>query len=91
MSTAGVDDAIVVVENVERIMRDGIDDGQIVRQDIHVAATSLMGAIVETLLGPLSEPPHPAQEDDLIKGLVQFCVHALGPVPSIPASTKAVP
>jgi len=40
-------------------------------------------AKMQTLLGPLSEPPHPDDEEDrLVDNLVRVCVNAVGTVPA---------
>lgn len=68
---------------IEDVIQTGIAAGQLPPQDARITATCIVGAIVETLLGPLSEPPHPEDEEDrLVDNLVQVCVNAVGVVPA---------
>ena len=63
------------------IIRDGIAAGEIAPQDDELLATAIVGAIAETLVGPLSQRPRPEQEEALVEGVKRFCVQALGPPP----------
>jgi len=65
----------------EAIIRDGISAGEIMPQDAQLLATAIVGAIAETLVGPLSQRPSPEHESTLVEGLKRFCVQALGPQP----------
>lgn len=64
------------------IIRDGIAAGEVAPQDARTMAAAIVGAIAESLIGPLSEQPHPQQEDALIATVVRFCVQSLGAEPS---------
>lgn len=60
----------------------GIHNGEVALQDTQVMAAALVGAIAEALVGPLSEPPHRNEENQLVACVARFCVQSLGPVPS---------
>lgn len=65
-----------------RLVQQGIEAGEIAPQHPHLVGTAIVGAIAETLVGPLSAP-HPDEEDaDLVASLVAFCVQSLGPQPT---------
>jgi AcrR family transcriptional regulator len=59
------------------VIADGIEAGELPRQDIDVAAAAMVGAIAEALVGPLS-PTSPANgHDQLIEDLATFCVRSV--------------
>lgn len=64
------------------IIRDGIAAGEIAPQDERLLATAIVGAIAETLVGPLSQRPRPEHEAALVDGVKRVCVQILGPPPS---------
>jgi AcrR family transcriptional regulator len=65
-----------------RLVEQGIEAGEIAPQHAYTVGTAIVGAIAETLVGPLSEPEHPLEQDaDLVASLVAFCVQSLGPRP----------
>jgi len=66
----------------EAIIRDGIAASEIAPQDAHLLATAIVGAVAETLVGPLSTRPRPEQESALVESLKRFCVQMLGPTPT---------
>lgn len=66
------------------IVRSGIEAGEIAPQDAKTVATAIVGGIAEALVGPLSEPPQPDEEEALIATVARFCVQSLG-VPPVPA------
>lgn len=65
----------------EEIIGDGIADGAFVAQDVALAASAVMGAISEALVGWL-RPPGTDQpttsDDDIVEGIRRFCFRALG-------------
>jgi len=65
------------------IIRDGTAAGEIEPQDADVVAAGLVGAISESLVGPLGEAHAPAREDPLVESVVKLCVRALGPPPQM--------
>ncbi len=64
------------------IIEDGIRAGEIEAQDPQLLATGIVGAIAETLVGPLSASPETVHENALVDGVARFCVQALGPCPA---------
>jgi AcrR family transcriptional regulator len=61
-----------------RILRDGVDRGELEPHDTQTYGAAILGAISEALVGPLSEPK-PRNREALIASLVQFTtgrVHA---------------
>lgn len=65
---------------VEAVIKEGIKAGEFMPQDARVTSMCLVGAIVETLLGPLSDDPTSDEEDNLVESLIKVCVRAAGPV-----------
>jgi AcrR family transcriptional regulator len=71
------------------VIADGIEAGELPPQDVDATAAALIGAIGETMLGPLS-PTHPhngsrlaarpriTYPDALIASLINFCTRAIG-------------
>jgi AcrR family transcriptional regulator len=61
-----------------RILRDGVERGELEPHDAQTYGAAILGAISEALVGPLSDP-HPRDHEALVAGLVQFTtgrVHA---------------
>ncbi len=61
------------------LLRQGIAAGEIPDQNVELSAAALIGAIAESLVGPLS--PVGGQvtaREDVIAGLLQFCRRAVG-------------
>lgn len=74
------------------LLRDGIDTGEFAAQDADLSAAALVGALSETLVGPLSpsliaeHPPRPAANSRLIQSITAVCIRAVRPnVPTEPA------
>ena len=65
---------------LEAVLNDGIRAGEFVPQDSRVTSMCIAGAILDTLLGPLSDEPRADQEDSLVESLIKVCVRAAGPV-----------
>ena len=62
-----------------RILRDGIERGELEPHDTQTYGAAILGAISEALVGPLSDP-NPRNREALIASLVQFTtgrVHAV--------------
>ncbi len=61
---------------LERIIAEGIAVGEFPEQNPGVAAASVVGAMIEPLIGPLSAPAvgSPEQLEELIEATVRFCV-----------------
>jgi AcrR family transcriptional regulator len=72
------------------VLADGVRSGELPPLDAELAAAALVGAIAESLVGPLSPAANgggPARHDALVAGLVQFCLNAI----SDPTSAKVSP
>ena len=78
---------------IRDVLTDGIAAGRFAVQDPDLAAAALVGALNETLVGPLSPKPdtpaddHPANDaaaDDLVEGLTAFCLRAVAAGRSMP-------
>ncbi|MGY8527314.1 TetR/AcrR family transcriptional regulator [Paracidovorax citrulli] len=65
-----------------RLIDEGIESGEIAPQPASLAGTAIVGAIAETLVGPLSTPPRRGADDGLVQALTAFCVRSLGPAPA---------
>ncbi len=63
------------------VLRDGIEAGELPEQDIEVTAAALIGAIGESMLGPLSPTANGGNPEALIASLVNFCTRAIGEEP----------
>jgi len=67
----------------EKIIQEGIADGSIPDQDARVTSTCLVGAISESLVGPLSPaqtaslPTTKTDQEALINTIVRYCVRGL--------------
>ncbi|MDX1588683.1 MAG: TetR/AcrR family transcriptional regulator [Oleiphilaceae bacterium] len=71
----------------QQSLQAGIDQGDFAPQNARLASAALVGAIAESLVGPLS--PAATDPDDqaarqLIEDIVQFCLHALQPLEGQP-------
>ena len=59
------------------VLDDGIAAGEFAPHDTETTAAALVGAIGEALVGPLSPLANGNTRDELVAGLVQFCVNAI--------------
>jgi AcrR family transcriptional regulator len=75
------------------VIAEGIEAGELPAQDVEATAAALIGAIGETMLGPLSpthsyngsfpaERPRTTDPDALIASLINFCTRAIGEEPA---------
>jgi AcrR family transcriptional regulator len=75
------------------VIAEGIEAGELPAQDVEATAAALIGAVGETMLGPLSPtydgsfPPERPRTDDgdpdaLIASLINFCTRAIGEEPA---------
>jgi len=66
------------------VIAEGIDAGELPPQDVEVTAAALIGAIGETMLGPLSPTANGngGDPDALIASLLNFCTRAIGEEPA---------
>jgi AcrR family transcriptional regulator len=74
---------------IAEIVADGVRSGELPEQDVDATAAALVGAIGETMLGPLSPThsdngsrptsgPRITDPESLIASLVNFCTRAIG-------------
>ena len=59
------------------IIADGISSGELPAQDSMLAASAIVGALVEALLGPLAPQAKKPDQDKLIRDLALFCTRAV--------------
>ncbi|WP_229074919.1 TetR family transcriptional regulator [Actinoplanes sp. DH11] len=82
-------------EITEQIVRSGQERGEFLPQDTGLAASAVLGAISEALVGwlrPESPPPLPQAQADVVDGIRLFCLRALTPpvpAPPVPPGTGA--
>ena len=61
------------------LLREGIAAGEFPDENPDLTAAALVGAIAETLVGPLSPiGGAPSSEEEIVAGLVRFCRRAIG-------------
>jgi AcrR family transcriptional regulator len=63
------------------VIEQGIESGDLPAQDAEAAAAALIGAIGETMLGPLSPTANGGDPEALIASLINFCTRAIGEEP----------
>lgn len=61
-----------------RLLRNGIAAGEIPAQNAELSAAAIVGAIAESMVGPLSPIGAISSEEELIATLVRFCRRSLG-------------
>jgi AcrR family transcriptional regulator len=60
------------------LIREGVENGELPPQDPELSAAALIGAIGESLVGPLSPADGKGtDEEKLVKGLVTFCLRSV--------------
>ncbi|MFD2231619.1 TetR/AcrR family transcriptional regulator [Alkalimarinus sediminis] len=68
-------------EIFERLIEEGVKSGEVPPQNKCITAAALVGAMAESLVGPLSPSSHTAtssiDRDALINSIAQFCVQAV--------------
>ena len=78
---------------IAEIVADGVRSGELPEQDVETTAAALVGAIGETMLGPLSPThssngsrlsarPRTNDPEALIASLINFCTRAIGEEPT---------
>jgi AcrR family transcriptional regulator len=60
------------------VLVDGIDAGELPDQDANATAAALVGAIGESLVGPLSPTANGGDPQEMISSLTDFCTRAIG-------------
>jgi AcrR family transcriptional regulator len=63
---------------IAEIVADGVESGELPEQDVDATAAALVGAIGETMLGPLSPTANGGDPEALIASLINFCTRAIG-------------
>ena len=64
------------------VIAEGIEAGELPGQDVDATAAALIGAIGETMLGPLSPTANGGDPEALIASLINFCRRAIGEEPA---------
>jgi AcrR family transcriptional regulator len=64
------------------VIAEGIEAGELPAQDVDATAAALIGAVGETMLGPLSPTANGGDPDALIASLINFCTRAIGEEPA---------
>jgi len=64
------------------VIADGIEAGELPAQDVDATAAALIGAIGETMTGPLSPTENGGDPEALIASLIIFCTRAIGEEPA---------
>src|SRR6266545_5796046 len=67
---------------IAEIVADGVRSGELPEQDVDATAAALVGAIGETMIGPLSPTANGGDPEALIASLINFCVRAIGEEPA---------
>jgi AcrR family transcriptional regulator len=67
---------------MSQVITEGIEAGELPAQDVDATAAALIGAIGETMLGPLSPTTNGGDPDALIASLINFCTRAIGEEPA---------
>jgi AcrR family transcriptional regulator len=73
---------------VAGLIEEGIAAGELPSQDVAVTSAALVGALGESLVGPLSPSAVRGDEDALVEELVEFWLRALGASPRDVAATS---
>ena len=60
------------------VISEGIEAGDLPQQDADATAAAMIGAIGETMLGPLSPTTNGGDAEALIASLIDFCTRAIG-------------
>ena len=60
-----------------QVLREGVDAGELPRQNVELTAAALVGALGEALVGPLSPVADDVDADALVADLVTFCLRSV--------------
>jgi hypothetical protein len=61
------------------LLREGIAAGEFSDEDPELTAAAIVGAIAETLVGPLAPRAEPtATEEEIVAALLRFCRRGVG-------------
>ena len=66
---------------IAEIVAEGVASGELPEQDAEATAAALVGAIGESMIGPLS-PTNGSDPEAVIESLVTFCTRAIGKEPA---------
>jgi AcrR family transcriptional regulator len=64
------------------VLADGVTFGELPAQDSEATAAALVGAIGESLVGPLSPTANGGDPEAMIANLINFCTRAIGEEPA---------
>ncbi|MFN2612351.1 MAG: TetR/AcrR family transcriptional regulator [Solirubrobacterales bacterium] len=64
------------------VLTEGIESGELPAQDPQTTAAAMVGAIGESLVGPLSPTAHQGDPEAMIASLITFCLRAIGKEPA---------
>jgi AcrR family transcriptional regulator len=64
------------------VIAEGIEAGELPPQDVDATAAALIGAIGETMIGPLSPTSNGGDPDAVVASLINFCTRAIGEEPA---------
>jgi AcrR family transcriptional regulator len=67
---------------IAEIVAEGVESGELPAQDPEVTGAALVGAIGETMIGPLSPTANGGDPEALIASLIDFCIRAIGEEPA---------
>lgn len=62
---------------IAEVVADGVASGEFSEQEPRISAAALVGAIGETLVGPLSPTAGAVDEERLVRGLVRLCLRSV--------------
>jgi AcrR family transcriptional regulator len=65
-------------EVIAAVLTEGIETGELPAQDVEATAAGLVGAIGESMVGPLSPTANGGDPEAAIASLVSFCTRAIG-------------
>jgi AcrR family transcriptional regulator len=68
---------------IAEIVAEGVASGELPEQDPEATAAALVGAIGESMLGPLSPTTNGGDPEQAIAVLISFCGRAIGAAPTI--------
>jgi AcrR family transcriptional regulator len=71
------------------VLAEGISSGELPDQDPEATAAALVGAIGESLVGPLSPAGNGRDPEEMISALTDFCIRAIGTKEREPAHVNA--
>ena len=63
---------------IAEIVAEGVESGELPEQDVEATSAALVGAIGETMIGPLSPTANGGDPEALIASLINFCIRAIG-------------